>query len=180
MDSFEFNKIMGAVLLAGTVTLGLSIFSDIAVSSEKPEKPGYEVAVAETKPAAGGAAVIVADLPIAQLLATADKGKGEAIFKKCVSCHSVDKGGANKVGPNLYDIVDKSMASTAGFKYSAALIEKSKSVPKWNYEALTSFLKKPSEYAKGTAMSFAGIEKAEDRANVIEYLRNASDAPKGK
>lgn len=176
MDSFEFNKIMGALLLAGVVTLSVSIFSDAVVSSPKPEKPGWDIAVAEEKPAAASAAQATPDLPIAQLLASADKAKGEAIAKKCASCHSFDKGGANKVGPNLYDVVGRKIASAAGFKYSAGLTEKASAA--WDYEALNTFIKKPAAFAKGTAMSFAGIEKAEDRAHLIAYLRGQSDAPK--
>ncbi len=117
-----------------------------------------------------------AELPIAQLLASADKVKGESIAKKCVSCHSFDKGGAKKIGPNLYDIVDKPIAAAPDFKYSAAMT--AKQAGKWDYATLYTYLKKPSEFAKGTTMSFVGIEKPQDRADLIAYLRGQSDTPK--
>ena len=101
-----------------------------------------------------------------------DAGKGAKVFKKCVSCHSFDIGGANKIGPALWGIVDRDIAVSAGFNYSAALSDKD---GVWDYEALNGFLENPKKYAKGTNMAFAGLRKAKDRANIIAYLDSLKD-----
>ena len=113
------------------------------------------------------------------LLASANPEAGDAVFKKCAACHTAEKGGANKVGPNLWDIVNRPVASHEGFAYSAAMKEFSQggSVV-WDYDHLSNFLHAPEGLVKGTAMSFAGVKKPDERANLIAYLRTLSDSPR--
>ena len=157
------NTIAGWALAGGIAALGLSIVSGMIFHNERPEKMGYPIEGVE-EAGEGGA---VADVPIATLLATADIAKGEQVFKQCQACHTVNQGGANGIGPNLYDSVGKAHGHVAGFAYSDAL----KGVPgTWTFDALDAWLKSPRKYAPGTKMTFAGLAKPEDRANVIAYL----------
>ena len=179
MDSFEFNKIIGGLLGTVFVVFTLGIVSDAIFASPIPEKPGYAIEVAEDDQGGGDAGGgEAAETPIAALLASASPDAGAAVFKKCAACHTVDNGGANKAGPNLWDVVNRPVASHEGFAYSTAMKEFSQggSVV-WDYEHLSNFLHSPKGYIKGTAMGFAGLKKAEERANVIAYLRTLSDSP---
>ncbi len=178
MDSFELNKMAGALLGTVFFVFSVGLMSDALFSKEAPEKPGYELAAAEGDAPAGGeaAAAPAAAEPIAPLLAKADAAAGEAVFKKCGACHSGDKGGANKVGPNLWGIVGRPIAAHEGFNYSAGIKEFAAG-KSWDYEELSTFITKPKAYIKGTAMGFAGLAKAEDRANLLAYLRTLSDSP---
>jgi cytochrome c len=177
MDSFELNKLAGGLLGAVFVVLSVGLVRDALFSNPAPEKPGFEIVVAEAS--ANGAdptAAPAAPEPITPLLATADAGAGATIFKKCASCHNVDKGGANKVGPNLWGVVGRPIGAHEGFNYSAAMKEFGAG-KNWGYEALSAFLLKPKAYIKGTAMGFAGLSKTDERANLIAYLRSLSDSP---
>jgi cytochrome c len=174
MDTFEFNKIAGAVLGTLLITLGVSIVAEEVFHSEQPEKPGYAIAVAE--PESGGAtAEAPAAVPIAVRLKTADAQRGEATAKPCLACHTFDKGGQNKVGPNLWNVVGRAIASHEGFAYSDAL--KAKSNETWTFEMLDSFTHDPKAFAPGTKMTYAGLKKDQPRADVIAYLRSLSDSP---
>ena len=177
MDSFEFNKIAGAVLGTALLVLGLKTFSGEIFKTEAPEKPGFLIEVAEAVPAGGdtGAAAEPA-ASLGALLVKADVAKGQATAKACVACHVFDKGGANKIGPHLWDVVERPMGSIADFSYSEGF--KAMGSKPWGYEELNAWLKAPKEYIKGTKMAYAGISKAQDRANVIAYLASLSDAPK--
>lgn len=177
MDSIV-NKAAGALLATVFVLMSVSIASEGIFYSENPEKPGYEIAAAEAGAEGGAAEAAVAETPIATLLVKADAAAGEAVFKKCASCHDVSKGGPNKVGPNLWGIVSRPMGSHEGFSYSAALKEFSKgaTVP-WDYDALNHFIAAPKKYMNGTAMGFAGLKKEDERANLIAYLRTLADTP---
>jgi cytochrome c len=175
MDSFEINKIAGAVLGTLTLTLGLVIASEGLFHSEVPEKPGYELPGAEAKAESeGGGQAATAVEPIAVRLASADAAKGEAVAKRCSSCHAFEEGGPNKVGPDLYNIVNRARASGAGFAYSAPMKAKGGN---WTYDDLDHFLDNPKGFIPGTAMSFAGLKKPEERANIIAYLRTLSHSP---
>lgn len=179
MNSFEFNKVIGALLATVFVVLTLGILSDAIFASPVPEKPGFGIEAAEDTAGAGGegggAAAVESVLP---LLASANIEDGEAIHKKCMACHTVEKGGANKTGPNLWDIVNRPIASHEGFSYSAAIKDFSKgSSEKWTYENLDHFLTSPKGLVKGTAMGFAGVKKTQERADLIAYLRTLSDNP---
>lgn len=178
MDSFELNKVAGAVLFCVLIILGVNNLGDNLVKPKKLAENAYHVDVPDApEPGKGTATVAVSepDKPIAELLATADLKKGEASFKKCATCHTSEKGGANKIGPNLWDIVEGNRARTAGFAYSTGMQAKGGS---WSYEDIYTFTKNPKAFVPGTKMSFAGIKKAEERADIIAYLRSLSDSPK--
>lgn len=177
MDSFEFNKIAMSVLGVVFIVMSLNFLSESLFHTERPETMGYAVEVAE----ASGAAEPEEDTgpafdPITPLLASADIGAGEKAIKKCSACHTFEQGGANKVGPALWDIVNRDIASIDGFGYSSALTEYGADKT-WTYESLNGFLWKPKTYIKGTSMGFAGIKKAEDRADIVAYLRSLSANP---
>lgn len=174
MDGFELNKIMGAVLGTLLILLSLNIFADGIFAAQKPAKPGYEIAVAETGGAAAAAAPAEKQVPLAELLASANVEKGAAVSKKCVACHEFKKGGPNKVGPDLYGVVGRERAHHEGFSYSAGM--KAKPGP-WTFEDLDHFLTNPRGFIPGTAMAFAGISKATERADLIAYLNTLSDSP---
>ncbi|HVT56172.1 MAG TPA: c-type cytochrome [Xanthobacteraceae bacterium] len=174
MDSFELNKIMGAILGTLLVLLSINIFAGGIFHVPKPAKPGFEIAVTET-PAAGKAAAPAPEVPIEQLLASADVKKGETISKKCLACHSLQKGGPNKVGPDLWGIVGRPRAHHEGFNYSAAMKAKGGN---WTIDDLNHFLTSPRSFIPGTAMAFAGLSKAKDRADLIAFLNTLSDNPK--
>ncbi|MGX9142214.1 c-type cytochrome [Mesorhizobium sp. 128a] len=178
MDSNEVNKLLAGLLGTCFVVFSVGLVSDALFASPSPEKPGY--AIEATEPAeGGGAGPAVEAKPIADLLATANVEQGAAVFKKCQACHSGEKGGPNKVGPDLWDIVDRPVAEHEGFAYSAGMKDFSKGgAEHWTYDNLNHFITSPKKFVKGTAMGFAGLPKDEDRANVIAYLRTLSDSPK--
>ncbi|MER8432291.1 c-type cytochrome [Mesorhizobium caraganae] len=178
MDSNEVNKLLAGLLGTCFVVFSVGLVSDALFASPAPEKPGY--AIEATEPAeGGGAGPAVEAKPIADLLASANVEQGAAVFKKCQACHSGEKGGPNKVGPDLWDIVDRPVAEHEGFGYSAGMKDFSKGgAEKWTYDNLNHFITSPKKFVKGTAMGFAGLPKDEDRANVIAYLRTLSDSPK--
>lgn len=174
MDSFELNKIMGAILGTLLILLSLNIFAGGVFAPHKPAKPGFEIAVAEGGGGAAVAAPAEQQVPIADLLASASAEKGAAVSKKCVACHEFKKGGPNKVGPDLYGVVGRERAHHEGFSYSAGM----KGKPgKWTFEDLDHFLTSPRGFIPGTAMAFAGISKATERADLIAYLNTLSDSP---
>ena len=175
MNSYT-NMGVGAFLGTVFVLMSVSIASEGIFHSETPEKEGFAIVAEEAAPAE--AAPEVAATPIAVLLASADAAAGEAVFKKCASCHTVDKGGANKVGPNLYGLVDRPIATHEGFSYSTAMTEFSKGgTEKWTWDHLNEFLLAPKKHIPGTAMGFAGIKKDDERANLIMYLHTMADSP---
>ncbi|MCR4268685.1 cytochrome c family protein, partial [Nitratireductor sp. ZSWI3] len=177
MNSFELNKILGALLGAVFVIFSISLLSDTIFNAPAPETPGYAIEVAESE-GAGEAGESAAPESILPLLAAADATKGEAIFKRCQACHTVEDGGANKVGPNLWEIVDRPVASHEGFSYSAGMKEFAEGgSTHWTYENLDHFLTNPKGLVSGTAMAFAGLKKIEDRADLIAFLRQHAATP---
>lgn len=175
MDSSEFNKYAGALLGTLTLVMGLSFLSQALVSPKKPAKAGYELPAGGD---GGGAAASTEKAapaePIAVRLAKADATKGAAVAKQCASCHKFEKGGANGQGPALHGIVGKKMAGVAGFGYSDVLKGMGKT---WDFEALDAFIANPKAFANGTKMTFAGISRPDQRADLIAYMNSMSDAP---
>jgi cytochrome c len=167
------NTIAMMVLAAGIVALGGSIVTAEIFHAERPEKMGYVVEGVEAEAGEGGEAAAPAQ-PIEFYLASADPAKGEQVFKKCAACHNADKGGANALGPNLWGAMGKPHGHVPGFAYSDAL----KGKPGvWDWNSMNEWLTSPKKYAPGTKMTFAGLSKPEDRANVIAFLNAHSDAP---
>ncbi len=181
MDSFEFNKIAGAVLGTALGVMALSIVSEAIYGSAEAEPPGYVIATNDTGEAGGGGASGGGSTtvpPIAERLQTADVKKGEAAAKKCQACHNLQKGQPNKVGPTLYGVVGSPIIHPDnGFKYSQAFQDKGKEGFTWTFEHLDAFITNPKGDIPGTAMSFAGIKKPDERADVIAYLNTLSDNP---
>jgi cytochrome c len=169
MDSFELNKIAGAVLGVALLVMGLNMLDGIVGTPAKVKVAGYELPGGEVA-AAPAAAAAVADTPIDERMKVADAGRGERAVAACKACHSFDNGGANKVGPNLWKVVDGSKAHVDGFGYSAALKERKAKGEKWGVAELDGFLKNPKGYLAGTSMSFAGIARPDQRADIISYL----------
>lgn len=175
MDSMEVNKGIAALLVGGIAFFLTGLLGDLLVREELPLKPVLNIAAAP-EAAAGGEAKPAGPGPIAALLATADVKTGDQFAHRvCVACHTFDKGGKNGVGPNLYGVVGGPHDHEAGFNYSPAM-EKFKGQP-WTFDALNEWLFKPSAYAPGTRMSYAGITNDKQRADVIAYLRSLSDNP---
>ena len=168
------NTIFMGLLFAVFVVLGLSFISELVFHHKTPETKGYKIEVADTGNAGGEEEVAVEE--IGPLLATADLAAGEKLLKRCVACHSFEEGGANKVGPALYNTVNRAIGSVADFGYSGSLKDYAADKT-WTYEELDGFLKKPSKWIKGTAMGFAGLKKIDDRANLIAYMRTLSGSP---
>jgi cytochrome c len=169
------NKIAGAGLGAVLLVMGLNIVAEGVYHAETPEQTAINIelpeAGGETKAADAGAPKV----SLASLMASADPAKGESSFKACKACHTAEDGGANKVGPNLYGIVDHAIGARDGFSYSDAM--KGKASEKWTFENLNAFITKPKDWAPGTKMSYGGMKDDGKRADLLAYLRSLSANP---
>jgi len=173
MNSFEINKILGAVLGTCLILLAVHIASGAIFAPPVPAKPGY---VVEVKKEQGGekTAAKPAEKPIEDLLATASVEHGAQIAKQCEVCHNLQEGQGAKIGPDLYGVVGRKVAAMPGFNYTQPL----KSIGgTWTFDKLNKWLTKPSAFAPGTAMTFAGIPRENQRADLIAYLNTLSQHP---
>jgi cytochrome c len=175
MNSFEMNKILGAILGTCLILVTLNITAGAVFTPRKPAKPGYEITVPE-KPAAGEpkGGPAQPEQPIAALLGSADVERGKTSAQKCSACHTFDKGGKNMVGPNLWGVVGRQKASEAGFNYSAAF----KALKgNWTIDDINQFITNPKAAVPGTNMTFAGVPRATERADLLVYLNSLADNP---
>ncbi len=174
MSSFEKNKIFAAILCAALVVMLSGFIANKLVKPEKLKEDAVAIDGAPIASASGGAKKPALPEPVMGLLAEADLERGAKISKQCTACHSFEKGGATKQGPNLWQIVNKSKTAVSGYKYSDAL----QSIGgKWSYDSLNKFLWKPKKYAPGTKMSYKGLKKPQDRAAIIAWLRQQASSP---
>ncbi|MFL2818892.1 MAG: c-type cytochrome [Candidatus Puniceispirillales bacterium] len=173
MDALRINKIAAALLSGVLLIMVFGKIGNILVDPKTEISNAYPIEVPEKNQIKSKVVEEVVIEPILALLATANLESGQKISKKCVACHGFDAGGPNKVGPNLYNIVNKDQGK-ADYAYSKVLASLS---GKWSYEELNKFLYKPKLYSKGTKMNYAGLSKTKDRANLIAWLRTKSDSP---
>ncbi|UJQ93155.1 c-type cytochrome [Mariluticola halotolerans] len=177
MDSFELNKIIGAILGTLLFVMGVGFVAEAIYAPIEDNGAGYTLAEAEGAGHGGGEEVVEEKTPLGVLLASADPAKGESVAKKCASCHNFEAGAANKTGPGLYGVVGHPIASHDGFAYSDALASLGAEGETWTYENLDAFLTSPKAFAPGTKMTFAGLRRDNERADLLAYLQTLSDAP---
>ena len=174
MDSFEINKIFGAICATALFILALTIVTDFLYSEPELKEQAYVVELPDTDASIVDEMVEVVEIDVMELLVMASLENGQKVAKKCVSCHNFEAGSANKIGPNLYNIVDRKMGIMDDFAYSNALNERGANDESWTFENLFHFLENPKKWLPGTLMGYAGIRKPKDRADLIVYLHDIS------
>ena len=174
MDELRFNKLFAAFLFAALLLMAGIKISDIMVPHQKLAQNSYVIEVPETTAMSAVEPVEIGPEPILAMIAGADLTAGEKLSKKCSACHVFDAGGKNKVGPALWNVVNRPMAAADGYAYSTALAEFGGS---WDYQSLNAFLAKPKVYISGTKMNYSGLKKSKDRANLIAWMRSKADSP---
>ena len=173
MDGFEINKIIASIILTIVVILGINKLADIVYNVSAPESSSYKVVTAtETKESDSVKTGSNIDIKAFFALGSVDHGK--TVFKKCAACHSISKGGSNKIGPALWGVIGRKVGSIDDYKYSKAMSAFGKN---WDFEEINTFLIKPKDYVKGTKMAYAGLKNEKDRASIILYLNEQSDSP---
>ena len=177
MDSFELNKIMGAVLGTLLFVMGAGFVAEAIYHPIQGKGPGYALPEPEATEH-GAVAEVAPEVPLGVLLASASAERGAAAVKKCQSCHNFGEGEPNKQGPHLYDVVERPEGSVEGFAYSDGMLAHHAAGDVWTYENLNHFLIRPADYVPGTKMNFAGIRTAEERADILAYLQTLSASPK--
>ena len=168
------TKIIVSIALAVILIVGINKVADTIYEVEKPEKSAYQITVASQTEESGDSASSDKSGDIMALLASANASEGEKVFKKCASCHSISKGGKNKIGPALWGVIGRQVGTVAEYKYSKSLIAYGK---KLSFEEMNVFLIKPKEWIPGTKMAFAGLKNEKDRASLILYMNSQSDQP---
>ncbi len=176
MDSWEWNKIAGAVLGTLLFVVALKVGSEFLFEVQEPAKPGYVVPGVAQAPAPGPAPTQTAEAvpDFGTVLPKADVAHGQQVSQRCQQCHDLAKGGSDKIGPNLWGIVSRPRASRTSFSYSSAM---SASHDPWTFDKLFVYLKSPATMVPGTKMSFAGLSSDQDRLDLLAYLRTLSDSP---
>lgn len=175
MKDLELNKVAAAILIAGILAMVIGNIADILYRPNKEFKRGYQLEVSETTQVSQHQETAQPEqVDIALLMSKAAADLGQKDFKKCSICHTTERNGPNRVGPNLWDVVNRQKASKPGFTYSQAMTDKKGT---WTYEDLFALITSPKQFVPGTKMAFAGYKKHEDAANVIAYLRTLSDKP---
>ena len=168
------TKIIVSIALAVILIVGINKIADTIYKVEKPEKSAYQITIASQTEESGDSASSNKSGDIMALLASANASEGEKVFKKCASCHSISKGGKNKIGPALWGVIGRQAGVLTDYKYSKSLIAYGK---KWSFEEMNGFLIKPKEWIPGTKMAFAGLKNEKDRASLILYMNSQSDQP---
>ena len=171
------NKIIVSIVFAIILVLGINKVTDVIFYIEKPEKSAYQVATATTVASTTSAETGLVSSEsgnIMALFASTSAADGAKVFKKCLACHSIEKGKPNKIGPNIFGVLNRKAGSVSGYKYSKAMAAHGKV---WSFEEMNSFLIKPKDWIKGTKMSFAGLKNEKDRAAVILYLNEKTNSP---
>ena len=177
MDSFEFNKIIGAVLGTLLFVMGIGFVAEAIYAPHEDVGPGYALPEPEPVAAADAGAPAVEAVPLATLLASADATRGQAAVRKCQSCHNFGEGEPSKQGPHLYGVVGRPEGSIADFAYSDGMKEHNAAGEIWTYENLNTFITAPKAYVPGTKMTFAGVKSPTERADILAYLQTLSSDP---
>lgn len=178
MGELFFNKVAGSLLAVFLVIMGLGTLADTIYHTETPEEPAYPIDMSALTAGAGAAAEEEeGPVDFGLLLASADIGAGERTARRCAACHTFDEGGADGTGPHLWGVMGRAVAGVAGFGYSGAMVEYGADGKAWSYQNMYDYLENPRSYVSGTAMSFAGLRKQEDRINIIAYMRSLSNSP---
>ena len=172
MNSFEINKIITAILVTVLIVFGIGKISDLIFDKDDTNIVAYKVDAPEGTVVKASAEETI---DISTLLALGDIAHGEKVFKKCKACHSIKQGGANKIGPKLWNVMFRPVGAVTDYKYSKSLSTYQK---EWTWEEMNGFLIKPATWIKGNKMGFAGLKSEKDRASVILYLNQNSDSPK--
>lgn len=175
MGGMEFNKIFAALLVAGIVAMLSGFVAKKLTTAHELEENAYKIEGVETAAGGGSKKVKLAE-PVLAMIADADVARGQKVSKACAACHTFDNGGANGVGPNMWNIIGRAKDSVGGFTYSGTLKEQGGNT--WTYAELNKFLWKPKKYAPGTKMNYIGLKKPEDRAAMIAWLRTLAPSPK--
>ena len=169
------NKIIVSIALALILIIGINKLTDVIYFVEKPEKSAYQIESVTTVASTTASETSSADSEnIMALFASTNASEGAKVFKKCAACHSISKGGGNKIGPALWGVMGRNAGAIADYKYSKAMAAHKQ---KWTFDEMNGFLIKPKDWIKGTKMSFAGLKNANERAAVILYMNENGDNP---